>query len=92
MADSMVVLKARYTPTEGSNPEYAQGAIEKNDLPHREIAHFVWLIQVEEPGDPKTWSANLNSVVDPANGAFVVEAATPEEEDDVRSGKITMQR
>jgi len=89
---SDVLLKARYTAVKGTDPEYGQGAIERNDLPHREIEHFVWLILVEQPGDPAEWRKRLNDAVDPKHGSFTVERATAEEEEAVRSGRITMQR
>jgi len=87
-----VLLKARYTAVEGSNPEYAQGAIERNDLRHREIEHFVWLILVEAPGDGEEWQRRLNAAVDAKHGSFTVERASDDEAARVRSGEITLQR
>ena len=88
----LMLLKARYAQVPGTDPSYGQGAIERNDLAHREIEPFVWLIQVEEPGDPATWRANLNAAVSPEHGSFTVECATPEEESALAAGKITLQR
>jgi hypothetical protein len=88
----LMLLKARYTPVAGTDPEYGQGAIERNDLAHREIEPFVWLIQVEEPADPVTWRSNLNAAVGPEHGSFSVACATAEEESAVASGAITLQR
>jgi hypothetical protein len=87
-----VLLKAHYTQVKGSDPEYAQGAIERNDLPHREIARFIWLIQVPEPGDPATWERKLNESVDRKHGSFRVMPATPEEQRKVDSGEIALQK
>jgi len=86
-----VLLKAHYTSMPGADPEYGQGAIERNDLAHREIEHFVWLIQPES-GDPDEWQRKLNAAVDPTHGSFTVECATAEEEQAVRDGTITLQR
>ena len=91
-ANDTMLLKAHYTQVEGSDPEYAQGAIEKNDLPHREIARFVWLIRVPAPGDPAEWQRRLNGSVDRKHGSFRVIAASPEEQRKVESGEITLQQ
>jgi hypothetical protein len=87
-----VLLEARYTAVAGSDPEYGQGAIERNDLRHREIEHFIWLVLVDAPGDPAAWQKKLNASVDGPHGSFTVTKASPEEEEKVRSGKITLQR
>ena len=87
-----VILKARYTPVPGTDIEYAQGAIERCDVRHREIARFVWLIAVDPPGDVAEWQAKLNANVDPKHGRFRVECATNEEVEAVRSGTIVLQR
>jgi len=89
---TVVLLKAHYTPVKGSDPEYGQGAIEKNELPHREISRNVWLVQVPEPGDPPAWERNLNDAVDRKHGSFRVTPATPEEQRKVDSGEITLQK
>jgi hypothetical protein len=91
-ANDTVLLKAHYTQVEGSDPEYAQGAIEKNDLPHREIERFVWLIRVPAPGDPADWEQRLNASVDRKHGTFRVTSASPEEQRKVESGEITLQQ
>jgi hypothetical protein len=92
IADDKVLLKAYYTPVEGSDPEYGQVAIEKNELPHREIARLVWLIQVPAPADPPDWQRRLNDAVDRRHGSFRVSRATADEERQVAEGKITLQQ
>lgn len=91
-AQDKVLLEAHYTQTGGSDPEYAQGAIEKNDLPHREISRFVWLIQVAAPGDPAEWQRRLNAAVESKHGSFRVTPASAEEQRRVDSGEITLQK
>jgi hypothetical protein len=86
-----VLLKARYSAVPGTDAEYGQGAIERCDLHHREVEHFVWLFAVEPPGDTGAWQVKLNAAVDPRHGSFTVERASPEEEEAVRSGKIALQ-
>jgi hypothetical protein len=88
----MILLKAHYTPVEGTDPEYAQSAIERNELPHREVSRFAWLIAVPEPGDPRHWQQKLNETVDASHGAFRVTAASEEEKRKVASGEITLQK
>jgi len=85
-----VLLKARYTSVPGTDPEYAQGAIERNELAHREIEQFVWVFEAE--GSPEEWERRLNGTVDPMHGSFTVECATADEEAGVRDGTITLQR
>jgi hypothetical protein len=87
-----VLLKARYTAVEGTDPEYGQGAIERNELRHHPLPHLEWLILVDAPGDAADWQAKLNASVNPKYGSFVVECATAEEERAVREGKIVLQR
>lgn len=84
------VLKARYIAVEGTDPEYGQGAIERNEVLHHPLPHLTWLIVAE--GSPEDWQAKLNASVDPKHGSFIVTCASEEEEAAVRSGKITMQR
>ena len=84
------VLKARYIAVEGTNPEYAQGAIERAELLHHPLPHLQWLILADDT--PASLQSKLNDAVDPKHGSFVVECASEEEEKAVRSGKITMQR
>jgi hypothetical protein len=84
------VLKARYIAVEGTDPEYGQGAIERNEVLHHPLPHLTWLIVAE--GTTEEWQTKLNASVDPKRGSFVVECASEEEEEAVRSGKITMQR
>jgi hypothetical protein len=87
-----IVLKAHYIAVEGTDPEYGQGAIERNELRHHPLPHRTWLIAVDAPATPAEWQARLNAAVDSKHGSFVVECASEEEEKAVRSGKITMQR
>jgi len=87
-----VLLKAIYTATPGSDPEYGQGAIERNDLAHREIVHFVWLIQVPGPASTEDWQRRLNESVAREHGVFRVVETTAEEKRQVASGEITLQR
>ncbi len=87
-----VLLKARYTAVKGTDIEYGQGAIERNDLRHRPLPHLEWLILVKGPADPAEWQARLNDTIDPKHGSFTVECASVEEEKAVREGKIVMQK
>ena len=86
------LLKAFYSQVKGSDPEYGQVAIEKNELPHREIDRFVWLIQVAAPADPAMWQRKLNDAVDPKHGSFRVTDASEEEKRRVAEGKIVLQK
>ena len=86
------LLRARYTPAPRTDPEYGQAAIERNDLPHREIARFVWLIDVPSPADAAEWQRRLNASVGGGRGTFRVTEATEEEKRKVRSGEIVLQR
>ncbi len=87
-----VLLKARYQLVPGTDPGYAQGAIERNDLRHRPMPGLQWLILVEGPADPATWQSRLNAAVDPKHGEFLVECPTAEEEAAVRAGTISFQQ
>jgi hypothetical protein len=87
-----VLLEARYTAVEGSDPEYAQCAIERNELPHREIERMVWIIQVPAPADVSEWKRRLNDAVDPRHGSFEVTPATDEERRKVECGEVTLQQ
>lgn len=87
-----IVLKAIYTPAEGADPEHGQGAIERCDLPHREIRRFIWLVLVDAPSSPDEWQERLNRALDRKHGSFRVVLPSPEEEEMVRSGKIEFQR
>ena len=84
------VLKARYIAVERTDPEYGQGAIERNELLHHPLPNLRWLILAD--GSAEDLQAKLNDAVDPKHGSFVVECASEDEEEAVRSGKITMQR
>jgi hypothetical protein len=84
------VLKARYIAVEGTDVEYGQGAIERNELLHHPLPHLRWLIVADIT--PAELQTKLNAVVDAKHGSFVVECASEEEERAVRSGKVAMQR
>ena len=87
-----VLLKARYLAVEGTDPEYGQGAIERNELQHHPMPHLEWLILAAAPTSAAELKAKLNAAVDPKHGSFVVEAPSADEEEQVRAGKITFQR
>src|ERR1041385_3298933 len=89
-----VILEARYTQVPNTDAEYAQGAIERCELRHREIARFVWLIAVEPPGNPAEWQGEpaKHGPTERRRGRCCVQRATVEEEEAVRSGKIVLQR
>jgi len=84
------VLKARYIAVEGTDSEYGQGAIERNELLHHPLPDLRWLIVADT--SPEDLQTKLNDAVDPKHGSFVVACASEEEEAAVRSGKILMQR
>jgi len=84
------VLKARYIAVEGTDVEYGQGAIERNELLHHPLPKLQWLIVTDR--STEDLQTKLNDAVDPKHGSFVVECASEEEEQAVRSGKITLQR
>jgi hypothetical protein len=86
------LFKAIYLPAPDADPEYGQGAIERNELAHREIERFVWLIDVPPPADAGEWQCRLNAAVDSNHGSFRVIEATAEEKKKVESGEITLQR
>ena len=86
------LLKVRYLPLPNSDPEYAQGAIERLELPHREIERFLWLIQVPPPADVTEWTRRLNDAVEGRHGSFLVEGASAEERRKVESGEIPLQK
>jgi hypothetical protein len=90
--EKWVILKARYTAVEGTNVEYGQGAIERNELEHREIAPSVWLIRVAVPADAAGWQRKLNASVDSKHGRFEVGQPTPDELRRVELGEITFQK
>ena len=90
--DETILLKAIYTPVEGTSIEYAQGAIEKNDLLHHWIKPSVWLVLVDVPASPEEWQQRLNNAVEPKHGAFRVVLPSADEKEQVRSGTIAFQR
>ena len=91
VAGEDTLLKAFYTPVKGTDPEYGQVAIEKTDLPHREVKRFIWLILVPPPPDADHWQHKLNEAVEEKHGSFRVTRATAEEERLVADGTITFQ-
>ena len=88
----MTLFKARYIPVEATDPEYGQGAIERNELRHHPLPHLQWLILTDEPTSTAELQAKLNAAVDPSHGSFLVEAPSADEEEQVRSGTIEFQR
>lgn len=91
-ADAMTLFKAHYIAVEGTDPEYGQGAIERNELRHHPLPKLQWLILTDESMSANDLQAKLNAAVDPKNGSFTVGAPSPDEEEQVRSGKIEFQR
>ena len=90
--DQNVARKAIYRPAEGSNVEYGQGAIERNDLPHAEVEPNVWFILVPEPGACDEWARKLNAAVESQHGSFDVKPLSTEEQQRVDRGEIAFQR
>ena len=88
LLNSQTLFEARFT---GPDAEYAQGAIERQELLHVPVARDVWIFAADD-GDPETWQTRLNGSLDPKRGSFTVRCATPEEVDDVTSGRIALQR
>lgn len=86
------ILKVRYIAVEGTDIEYGQGAIERNELDHSVLGTSTWLIRVEAHGDPRSWDAKLNASVDPKHGCFHIEQPAEEELRRVESGEITFQK
>jgi hypothetical protein len=90
--EEMMILKVRYIAVEGTDIEYGQGAIERNELEHSVLGSTTWLIRVAPPGDPRTWGAKLNASVDPNHGCFHIEQPTDEELRRVETGEIAFQK
>jgi hypothetical protein len=90
--EQQLLLKARYDRVAGTDVEYGQGAIEKNELAHREIEPSVWLFLVDAPSSAAEWERKLNAAVDPRHGHFTVEPATAEEVRQLDTGQITLQK
>lgn len=88
----MNLFEARYTAVPGTDESYGQGAVERNDLRHREISHFIWVIQPEDDASALEWQERLNAAVDPSHGSFRVARATAEEERQLACGEIELQR
>lgn len=87
-----MILKVRYIAVEGTDIEYGQGAIERNELEHSVLGTSTWLIRVAAPADPRAWDAKLNASVDPNHGCFHIEQPTEEELRRVESGEIPFQK
>lgn len=90
--EKMMLLKVRYIAVEGTDVEYGQGAIERNELEHSVLGPADWLIRVAPPADSLQWNARLDASVDPKHGRFHVERPTDEELRRVESGEITFQQ
>lgn len=90
--EEVCVLKVRYAAVEGTDLEYGQGAIERNELPHFPLEPVVWLIRVPEPADPDEWQRRLNEAVDPSHGTFTVERPAADELRRVETGEIRFQQ
>lgn len=88
----MMILKVRYVAVEGTDVEYGQGAIERNELEHSVLGPADWLIRVAPPADSRHWNAKLDASVDPNHGCFHVEQPTEEELRRVESGEIAFQQ
>ena len=73
----------------GSDREHAQGAIERHDLPHREIVERVWLVEVEQ-GTAEEWAERLTRSL--PEGRFHAKPASPDEVEKVRRGEIVLQK
>jgi hypothetical protein len=89
---AIVILRVSYTPVAGTDIEYGQGAIERNELAHAPLTAVTWLIQVPEPGDIAEWQKRLNASVDAKQGAFEVECPSTEEQAKVDRGEIRFQQ
>lgn len=87
----LVILRVCYTPVEGTDVEYGQGAIERLELAHAPLGDRTWLIRVDDP-DAARWQQRLNDAVDPHHGSFVVEQPTDDELARVQRGEITFQQ
>jgi hypothetical protein len=90
--EKTMILKVRYTAVEGTDIEYGQGAIERNELEHGVLDTSTWLIRIAAPGDPRSWEAKLNASVDPSHGCFHIEQPTEEELRRVESGEVAFQK
>jgi hypothetical protein len=88
----LTLLKAIYTPANDSDREYGQGAIERNELAHREIERNIWLIRVPDEAGPAAWQQRLNESVAREHGSFRVVVASEDERKRVESGEITLQQ
>lgn len=87
-----IVRKALYFPVEGTDVEHGQGAIERNDLPHREVEPNVWFIRVPRPGSCEEWQRRLNASVDRRHGTFQVRELSRAEQERVDRGEIVFQQ
>lgn len=86
------VFVARFHLKPGAEVEYAQGAIERNELRHREIERNVWVFVTEEFVGASEWERRLNSALPPEIGRFEVSEADEELKSRVRSGEIQLQQ
>jgi hypothetical protein len=91
-SEAFCILKVRYLAVEGTDIEYGQGAIERNELAHSPLEPVVWLIRVPAPGEPAEWQRRLDAAVDRSLGTFEVEQPTPDEMRRVDAGEIRFQQ
>jgi hypothetical protein len=85
------LYQARYTPRPNTDVEYAQGAIERCELAHREIQPLLWLVGAEGV-DARDLADRLNAAVVPDVGTFQVEEATEEQCRQLEAGEIELQK
>ncbi len=86
------VFEVRFTPAAGANPEYAQGAIERCEALHREIAPLVWVIVDHDGATPEQWTTRLQENLEPGTGRFDVRVADDELRGRALRGEIPLQR
>ncbi|HXG57467.1 MAG TPA: hypothetical protein VNL91_00395 [Thermoanaerobaculia bacterium] len=93
MADQQwTIHRVSYTPVEGTDVEYGQGAIERNELVHAPLGPVTWLIRVACGDDAASWEKKLNASVDPKHGSFRVGPPSAEEMRKVERGEIRFQQ
>ena len=85
------LYQARYTPRPNADIEYAQGAIERCELAHREIEPLLWLVRADVTTAHEL-AGRLNAAVVPEVGTFSVEEASEEQRRRIESGEIELQK
>ena len=88
---SSCVLKAVFHVEAGTDVEHGQGAVERNELPHRPLSDRTWLILVKE-GDALYWQKKLNAALQEGRGFFEVSIPSAEEQRKVDAGEIEFQQ